>query len=398
MKTTLLFSVSVIFVTTHGYSQKVFLNPSNQTGNPVAGGGNEAQYALINANNAAEVLRRMGFEVIVDQDFTNAPYHANSWGADVFVSVHSNAGGGHGTETLYKTEGGKVLAQAVQNGLLSFLPYQSRGLKQRNDLYVLNTTRMYACLAEVVFHDCTAESGYQGHPPSESSFLRSSEGQKKIGNGLAVGTCRYFRDNCTIPTTGFFKGVVYIAPDKNQRIEGAVVTLNTGQTFISTTTGYFEFEVPPGTYTATAHKEGFYDNSSTRTVVTGQEVWGSIGLTPIVASDEMGAEMEKDAEVSEDGGVEAEEVIIVEEAAVIGEDETSAEDGVWVWSPPQRPEKVEVFEDVSAVAVPEEPCPRCICSGGCGAGAQAFMSSWLSFAFIASLLFLGTRQRRQNKG
>ena len=40
--------------------------------------------------------------VQVFQDFTNAPSNANSWGAEIFVSIHSNAGGGHGTETLYK--------------------------------------------------------------------------------------------------------------------------------------------------------------------------------------------------------------------------------------------------------------------------------------------------------
>lgn len=40
----------------------------------------------------------------MDQDFYNAPKNANSWGADIFVSIHSNAGGGHGTETLGESD------------------------------------------------------------------------------------------------------------------------------------------------------------------------------------------------------------------------------------------------------------------------------------------------------
>lgn len=266
-------------------AQKVYLNPSDQYSNPVAGGGNEAQYAKINADKTKALLDTMGFSTKVDQDFWNSPYNANSWGATIFVSIHSNAGGGHGTETLYVSSGGKILAGAVQNGLLSKLPYQDRGLKYRNDLHVLNATKMYACLTEVVFHDCAKTSGYKGHPPSESEFLKSEDGQNKIASGIAAGICAYFNKNCMItepPNKGWFKGVVYKAPNMDDRIQGATVTLNTGQKTISSATGYFEFELEPGTYTATAEADGFYPNSSTRTVEAGKEIWGSIGLTPIL--------------------------------------------------------------------------------------------------------------------
>ncbi|MBM4355350.1 MAG: N-acetylmuramoyl-L-alanine amidase, partial [Deltaproteobacteria bacterium] len=193
-------------------AQKIFLNPSNQFSNPVAGGGNEAEYALIYCNKAKPIIEGGGFNVKIDQDFNNAPGNANSWGADAFISVHTNAGGGHGTETLYKTDGGKKLAAAVQNGLLANLPYQDRGLKLRTDLYVLNKTNMYACLTEAVFHDCATNSGPQGHPPSESNFLKSADGQNKIAAGIATGACAYFGKSCSgnppPPAKGWYKGVV----------------------------------------------------------------------------------------------------------------------------------------------------------------------------------------------
>ena len=275
----------VLLASSLALGQKVYLNPSDQTGNAVAGGGNEAQYALIYGNLTEAILDAAGLNSKVDQDFYNAPYNANSWGADIFVSLHSNAGGGHGTETLYKSEGGKNLAGFVQNGLLSKLPYQSRGLKYRNDLHVLNATNMYAVLPEVVFHDCATNSGPQGHPPSESSFLKSADGQAKISQGLASGVCSYYGKSCgggaPPPQKGILKGVVYKDPDLEDRLPGAKVTLNTGQSATAVAdTAYWEFEVTPGTYTATATLDGYQPNSVVRTVGAGEEVWGSIGLKP----------------------------------------------------------------------------------------------------------------------
>lgn len=266
------------------WGKKVYLNPSNQTSNPVAGGGNEAQYALINAKLAKPIIAAAGHSVTVDQDFYNAPKNANSWGADIFISIHSNAGGGHGIETLYLSSGGKVLAGKVNAGLVAELPYQNRGLKQRTDLHVLNNTNMYACLTEVLFHDCAKTSGYTGHPPSESGFLKSSDGQKKIAAGIASGACSYFGGTCSGTTTtvtkGFLKGAVYRSPDMKDRIAGAKVKLSTGQSTTASSTGLWSFELPPGKYTATATAPGYTSGSSSGTVVAGQDVWASIGLEP----------------------------------------------------------------------------------------------------------------------
>ena len=277
--------LAVLLAANHSLAQKVYLNPSDQPGIAVAGGGNEAQYALIIANLTEDIVDAAGLNSKVDQDFYNAPYNANSWGADIFVSIHSNAGGGHGIETLYKSEGGKNLAGFVQNGLLSKLPYQSRGLKYRADLHVLNATDMYAVLPEVLFHDCATNSGPQGHPPSESAFLKSADGQAKISQGLASGICSYYGKDCgggaPPQQKGTLIGVVFKEPDMEDRLPGATVTLNTGESVVaSPDTAAWQFELAPGTYTATATLDGYQPNSVVRTVVAGQEVWGSIGLKP----------------------------------------------------------------------------------------------------------------------
>ena len=85
---------------------------------------------------------------------------ANKWGADYFVSIHLNAGGGRGAETWCSIAGGKskALAQCIQAELVG-LGYVDRGIKtrkgddERDYLAVIRQTNMPAVLAEVGFID-----------------------------------------------------------------------------------------------------------------------------------------------------------------------------------------------------------------------------------------------------
>jgi MYXO-CTERM domain-containing protein len=274
----------LVGLATPAWAKKIYLNPSDQSTNPVAGGGNEAQYALVNAKLAKTILANAGYTAVVDQDFYNAPKNANSWGADIFISIHTNAGGGHGTETLYLSSGGKTLADHVQKGLIAALPYQSRGLVHRTDLHVLNATNMYACLTECLFHDCSKTSGYAGHPPSEAAYLKSAAGQKAISQGLAAGACSYFGGTCgttpppPAPTKGTLKGTVYKAPTLDDVLAGAAIKLSSGQSLKAGTNGQWSIELPAGEYTVTASATGFGSASTKATVKAGGEVWASIGL------------------------------------------------------------------------------------------------------------------------
>jgi MYXO-CTERM domain-containing protein len=279
----------LVGLTGSGWAKKIYLNPSDQSTNPVAGGGNEAQYALVNAKLAKTILANAGYSAVVDQDFYNAPKNANSWGADIFISIHTNAGGGHGTETLYVSSGGKALADHVQKGLIAALPYQSRGLVQRSDLHVLNATNMYACLTECLFHDCSKTSGYAGHPPSEAAYLKSAAGQKAISQGIAAGACAYFGSTCGITpppvaTKGTLKGTVYKAPNLDDVIAGAAIKLSSGQTLKAGSNGQWSIELPAGDFTVTASAAGFTSASTKATVKVGAEVWATIGLKAAVVA------------------------------------------------------------------------------------------------------------------
>ena len=77
---------------------------------------------------------------------------ANTWGADLFVSNHFNAGGGDGYEALVYAENRKDLGLVFEKHVLA-LGQNSRGVKYRPGLAVLRNTKMPAVLNEGAFVD-----------------------------------------------------------------------------------------------------------------------------------------------------------------------------------------------------------------------------------------------------
>lgn len=77
---------------------------------------------------------------------------ANNKCADIFISLHLNAGGGTGCEAY--TWKGEKLKQAVNVcNNLSSLGFKNRGVKDGSSLYVIKHTKMPAILIEVCFVD-----------------------------------------------------------------------------------------------------------------------------------------------------------------------------------------------------------------------------------------------------
>ena len=92
---------------------------------------------------------------------------ANSEKCDVFVSVHCNAhnGSARGAETLVMKQNSKagILADCIQSQLVPSLKkidkaFADRGVKERPNLVVLNSTTMPAALVEVGFIDNYADA------------------------------------------------------------------------------------------------------------------------------------------------------------------------------------------------------------------------------------------------
>lgn len=81
---------------------------------------------------------------------------ANAWGADLFVSIHFNAGGGDGYEALVHNENRVALGKLFEKHVKA-AGQNSRGVKLRPNLAVLRLTNMPAVLNEGAFVDHKAD-------------------------------------------------------------------------------------------------------------------------------------------------------------------------------------------------------------------------------------------------
>ena len=180
---------------------KIFIDPGhNHSGADTGAAGNglkEQDITYLIASKVKPILERCGIEVklsrnaITDSLSNNSvnaslsarTRMANDWGADLFVSIHCNAGGGTGTET-YSYQAGissaYKLAQAVQKRMVEMVGLPDRGVKTKS-LYVLHYTNMPAILVETAFID----------HKNDAAVLGSETGQQAFAEAIARGICDY---------------------------------------------------------------------------------------------------------------------------------------------------------------------------------------------------------------
>lgn len=106
--------------------------------------------------------------------------------ADLFVSVHQNAAEGsatpNGTEVLYAVHENdkagrltsKIAAEYILDGLIDTLGTTNRGVKEREDLIVLNSTKVPAVLIETAFLT----------NPDDAAKVSSSRTQQEIAESI----------------------------------------------------------------------------------------------------------------------------------------------------------------------------------------------------------------------
>jgi len=114
---------------------------------------------------------------------------ANSWGADLYVSIHGNAYGStwtdaHGIETLVfsKSSSGYKAAQKVQDSLIKATKLTNRGIKIRPDLWEMRKTNMAALLCECGFYTNSFEK----------KLMESEAYQSLVARAIVSGIAEHY--------------------------------------------------------------------------------------------------------------------------------------------------------------------------------------------------------------
>lgn len=139
-------------------SKKIYINPGHSDKDPGAVGF-ETEREL-NVKTAKYMNEYLVANYVVETKVTLGSNNslsavaeeANKWGADLFVSIHNNAGGGDGYEALVYSENRVPLGQVFEKHVKS-VGQNSRGVKLRPGLAVLRLTNMPAVLNEGAFVD-----------------------------------------------------------------------------------------------------------------------------------------------------------------------------------------------------------------------------------------------------
>lgn len=174
---------------------KIFIDAGHGGKDSGATNGNtfEKDIALKIALKLNNILKLRGFQTQLSRttdvfvELYERAKKANNFASDIFVSVHLNSAANadaSGIETLvYSYDGqNKKLGDDIQNALIAATNAKNRGVKERPDLVVLNSTKMPAVLVEVGFISNT----------SEKNLLVTDSYQSKIASAIADGISKYF--------------------------------------------------------------------------------------------------------------------------------------------------------------------------------------------------------------
>ena len=167
--------------------KKIYLSPSNQNGNMYKyGNTNEMEQCNRIADAAKTALERCGFTVkkaAKGQEMSKSISESNSWGADLHLCIHTNAGGGQGTMCMVysKSTENMKYAQPIYDAVQAVTPGKTEyGVREYPELAELNGTSCVAVYTEVDFHDNANIAKW---------IINNTQ---TVGEAFAKGVCKAF--------------------------------------------------------------------------------------------------------------------------------------------------------------------------------------------------------------
>lgn len=137
---------------------KVYISPSDQVGNLYSyGNTNESEQCRAIGAILHEYLRRAGCDAKLAKEgltYQERTAESNSWGADIHMCIHTNAGGGDGTVVFcHPNSVDNTYVISVYNELADISPGKDDGIRPVSNLYEINNSNCLCIYCEVEFHD-----------------------------------------------------------------------------------------------------------------------------------------------------------------------------------------------------------------------------------------------------
>lgn len=171
-------------------AKKIYISPSNQSGNLYATGStNEMVQCHKIAKACVAYLKKAGFDVMCtyNLDMYKRVAESNSFGADMHVAIHTNATVRHnvtgGTQILLYSLAGerKKAGQAVLDRLAPITPGKSaERLIEKSDFYECRAAKGLTVYCECEFHDTKTGSDF---------IIKNTTA---VGEAIAKGICDYY--------------------------------------------------------------------------------------------------------------------------------------------------------------------------------------------------------------
>jgi N-acetylmuramoyl-L-alanine amidase len=165
----------------------IYLSPSNQNHNIGFGNYGTEQDEMHKVGEAVkDILERCNETCYISHKsmtFQQAVEESNKLKCDIHIAIHSNAFNKavRGTQSMYVSDSGFKLSNAIYKRLEAFTPTLDRGCRQNDNLYELNHTVATAAYLELMFHDNKEDA---------TLIMNNIE---KLAEIIARGICEYLK-------------------------------------------------------------------------------------------------------------------------------------------------------------------------------------------------------------
>lgn len=177
-------------------AKKVCIDPGHGGSDPgaVANGLRESDMTLTMSFSCRDVLVNHGLDVMMTRttdvyvDLNERCRMANRWGANLFVSIHVNSGGGDGAEVIHSIHygNGTVLAKDIVNSIKTYTPQNLRPNATYSKINSSGTSDYYAVIRGTNMSSVIVETAFIDNR-KDIDVLDTKDEQKLMGRAIAYG-------------------------------------------------------------------------------------------------------------------------------------------------------------------------------------------------------------------